>query len=128
MGTFEFNEIHKAPYPEEELKTLFQMCLNHIQKEARLKNLEPNHYIFSLDSPLLDYEIFLNLHQLNKNTTEDILNQFEKYDQSNRAKGRETILVGPFQIDAIAIQLVGNKGATKRKHPGSGNNYKNNSK
>lgn len=113
--------MHKAPYPEEELKTLFEMCLDHIQTEARRMNLEPNHYIFSLDSPILDYEIFLNLQQLNKNTTEDILNQFEKYDQSNRAKGRETILTGPFQIDAIAIQLAGRKAATKRKHPGAGN-------
>ena len=119
IGTFEFDNIYKAPYPEEELKALFQKILDHGKSGADEMKIRPNHYYFSIHSRLLDYEIFNNLRQIDQNSTQEILNRFEKHDQSNMAKGRESVISGPFQIDMMAIETKGPKGA-KRKHPGAG--------
>lgn len=119
IGTFEMNEIHKAPYPEGELKRLYQIVLDHAKAGAKEMLIRPNHYNFSIHSRLLDYEIFNNLRQIDNNSTQEILNRFEKHDQSNMAKGRNSVIVGPFQIDVMAIETKGPR-AAKRGYPGAG--------
>lgn len=97
---------------------MFQMALNQAIVGAAQNNFKPNYYIFLANSRLLDYDICVNIHELNETTIQNILNKFEKNDQSNMAKDRESIISEPFQIDVTAIELkTTNK--RKRKHPGA---------
>lgn len=95
------------------------MCLNHSLIAATDQNLKPTHYILSINSPQLDYEIFVNLDKLDETTSEAILLKFEKHDQSNMAKGRESVISGPFQIDVTAIELKTKENKRKQKRPGA---------
>lgn len=94
------------------------MALNQAILGAAQNQLKPNYHIFLINSRILDYDITINLHEINETTIDAILNKFEKHDQSNRAKDRPSIISEPFQIDVTSIELkTTNK--RKRKHPGA---------
>ena len=84
--------------------------------------MHPDHFIFLIHSPVLDYEIFANFQKPDENTTEMLLNTFMRHDQSNRAKERDSVLVGPFQVDIIGLEKKHGRVKKKKpqKHPGAG--------
>jgi len=121
LGSFEFDELTRAPYPENELKKLFQLCLDQAVNGAKEMGLKPDHFIFILHSRIFDYQLGVHFKELNNTTVEMLLNQFEKVDQSNMAKDRDSAITKDFQIDVTAIQTKGTKSNNnlKRKHPGA---------
>src|SRR5688572_17935196 len=104
---FELHGLHKADHPEDVLRKIFRMCLNHAQFGAAQKKIKPDYYIFALSSAVLDWDIRIHLHpRLDDNTIESILLQFELVDQSNRRKdeGRDSMTKVPIDVDVTAVQ------------------------
>jgi hypothetical protein len=115
---FELRGLHKASHPEDVLRKLFRMSLNHTLFGAAQKKVKPDYYIFALSSPVLDWDIRMNFHEVDDNTIESILIQFELVDQSNRRKdeGRDSMTTAPINLDITAVQRMWPK--RSRKHRG----------
>lgn len=113
---------YKIPYPDDSLLALIKQVVRYTEKAAiKERKLHPNHFIIQIDSHLLDSSIFVHLRSSRDAALHEILEEFERVDQSNRAKGRPTIIDGPFIIDCIAIEAKKKaKAGKKRNHPGAG--------
>lgn len=111
--------MHQSLNLDEELKNIFQKCLNKAKQAAidEMK-LHPNHYIISIQSQVLDYGINHHLKNINDSSIDELLTLFEKVDQSNKAKERESICNGLFTVDVMTIQTKGRN--RKRKLVGAG--------
>lgn len=113
---------YKVPYPDDSLLALIKRVVKYTEKAAiKERKLRPNHFIVQLESHLLDTSIFVHLRSTNDSALHEILSEFERIDQSNRAKGRASIIEGPFIIDCSAIEAKKLKPlGKKRNHPGAG--------
>lgn len=95
--------------------------------------INPNYYIFQLHSTQLNYDIFWRFKSVESNISQAILNQFNRFDQSNMSKDKESVITRPFDIDLHAISLKNDKGQLKnnnnnqnrkRRHPGAGRSFR----
>lgn len=121
MAQFEFHELHKALFLEDELKAIFLKCLKRADKGARDEmDIQPNHYIVAIQSGQLDYGINSHTKQINEAALEELLTLFEKIDQSNQAKDRESICRALFTVDVMAVQTKQQRRPAKRKLGGAG--------
>lgn len=118
----EMKDGFNIPYHDGAILALVKQVVRYTERAAiSEKNIKPNHFILNIDSQLLDSSIFLHLRSTSDAACREILTEFERVDQSNRAKGRKSIFEDAFIIDCNAIEAkrkapVGKK----RNHPGGG--------
>nr|CAD2124662.1 unnamed protein product [Meloidogyne enterolobii] len=88
--------------PEALLSGIFQYCFNHAVNNAKNNGLEPEELSCTVTSELLDSDIWIPLRPTTQNTSNTLLNQFNKVSQSKKQAG-VNLWGKPFSVNVIVI-------------------------
>jgi len=85
------------------LRDIFNSCVQKLVSEARDKGIEVRKMIVRLTSENLDSDLHVHIQQINSDASESLLHRLMILEQSNKAKGRNSLLGAPFRIDATTL-------------------------
>ena len=99
---FVMEDIDQNMDPEQTLKDCIQHGINRTIEESRSNNMEVDQIGVTISSILLDYDMYVPMRKLTENTTDAIINVFNKISQS---KGRDGSLLGePFTLTVTGVR------------------------
>jgi len=117
--------MEEAINPEGVLKDIFNYCVQTLISDSRERGLVAKRIILNLSSENLDSDLHVHIQKINSDAAESLLHRFMILDQSNKTKGRDSLIGKPFTIDATTLASSSKKrrqtnntssnGAPKRK-------------
>ena len=105
--------MEDAINPEGVLKEIFNYCVQTLVSDARERGLVARRIIVNLSSENLDSDLHVHIQKINADAAEALLHRFLILDQSNKTKGRDSLIGKPFTIDATTLASA----SKKRRHP-----------